>query len=269
MNHGLNNDFLCAACKIEAFFVDDATGDIKTTLGTGFFVQNLKNEFCLITNRHMVDIDYKQVTNKYKYYKLKDLHVYVKQKDSKTNLPTKYAKYKVLNHNDFRYSDTFQNDVACLTAIKPALIEGDSLIIDYYLKYNLIANSGKINEKLSICDMVAFPGYPPWFDKMNNLPILRTGTIASDPRFNYSFTGNDDGECIAYEAFSYGGSSGSPVFAVQKGINVGKGLTDGGFREIMLVGINAGHLPLKGVKDSHSGISYFYKSSVILELLNK
>ncbi len=130
-----------------------------------------------------------------------------------------------------------------------------------------LASRDKIHEELSVCDFVAFPGYPPWYDKLNNLPILRTGSIASDPRYAYSWTGDDEGDCVAYEAFSYGGSSGSPVFAVQKGFKVGNGLSGGNYRELMLVGINAGHLDTLGPQKHHSGISYFYKSAIILELL--
>ena len=59
---------------------------------------------------------------------------------------------------------------------------------------------------------------------------------------------------------------GSPVFAVQKGPKPGVGLEFPGFRELKLVGINAGHL--KASDKTHSGISYFYKSTAILEIID-
>ena len=113
---------------------------------------------------------------------------------------------------------------------------------------------------------MAFPGYPPWYDRLSSRPILRTGTISSDPRFDYSHSGSYDGECIAYEAFSFGGSSGSPVFTLQKGPRPGEGISFPGFRDVMMIGINAGHL--KGDHDTHSGISYLYKSSAILDIID-
>jgi hypothetical protein len=69
---------------------------------------------------------------------------------------------------------------------------------------------------------------------------------------------------VAYEAFSFGGSSGSPVFATQRGIKPGAGMRFDAYRESRLIGINAGHLA--AAYGQHSGISYFYKASAILEL---
>lgn len=74
------------------------------------------------------------------------------------------------------------------------------------------------------------------------------------------------GDCLAYEAFSYGGSSGSPVFAVQKGPRPGAGIAFPGFRELKMIGINAGHL--RTDEHHHSGISYLYKSYAVIELLD-
>ena len=94
------------------------------------------------------------------------------------------------------------------------------------------------------------------------------GTIASDPRFDYShIPGGPHASRIAYEGFSTGGASGSPVFATQRGFTVGGNLTaaDGFYREVKVIGINAGHFP---DQIGHSGISYLYKSSAIIELID-
>jgi hypothetical protein len=268
MNHGLSNDFLCAACKIEVYFEDDLKTK-KSGSGTAFIVKKTNGEICLLTNRHVVDLDYKKPTAKYKNFKLVKVVIHNKKKDKTTGLPTESHDLLILNHKDFIFSSKVENDVACLRNIQAIDLKGIEPQISFFIDEAMIADKQRLNEKLVVCDFVAFPGFPDWYDKKNNLPILRTGTIASDPRFDYSYTGSDDGEVIAYEAFSFGGSSGSPVFAIAKGIKVGGGLSGGGFREIMLVGINAGHLPIQGVTESHSGISYFYKSTVILELIEK
>ena len=57
------------------------------------------------------------------------------------------------------------------------------------------------------------------------------------------------------------------VFAIQRGFPTGKGINapEGFYRKVMLVGINAGHF--SDTQDHHSGISYFYKSSAILETI--
>jgi hypothetical protein len=132
----------------------------------------------------------------------------------------------------------------------------------------LFASAEDFQTKLSVCDFVAFPGFPPWYDKRDQRAILRTGTIASDPRYNYSRSEAEDGACLAYEAFSYGGSSGSPVFAIQKGPKPGAGISFPGFREEMMIGINAGHLNLDVDKKQHSGISYLYKSFAIADVID-
>jgi V8-like Glu-specific endopeptidase len=82
-------------------------------------------------------------------------------------------------------------------------------------------------------------------------PLIRAGRVASDPKFNFSVQGKDQGRCIAYEGFSYGGSSGSPVYDLKRH---------------KLIDINAGHLNNYELQ-THSGISYFYQSSIILEIL--
>ena len=67
------------------------------------------------------------------------------------------------------------------------------------------------------------------------------------------------GQCIAYEGFSSEGASGSPVFAVPKGLrNIPNS------RQGYLIGVNAGHI---SGQIGHSGISYFYKSTVIMEII--
>lgn len=268
MDHGLRNEFLNSAIKIDVTF-EDSSKKTKTGTGTAFFVKNSKGETSLITNRHLIDLDYKQKTAKFKDFKLSKIIATVKEINKETNLPTEDNILFLANCNEFIFSENYENDVACLKNVQAASLNGKEPYSSFSISYTNIADKKRLNEKLSICDFVAFPGFPDWYDKKNNLPILRTGTIASDPRFDYSYNGDDNGEVIAYEAFSYGGSSGSPVFAIQKGIKVGEGLSGGNFREVMLIGINAGHLPVQGIMDSHSGISFLYKSSIILELIEQ
>lgn len=101
-----------------------------------------------------------------------------------------------------------------------------------------------INTKLSVCDNTVYPNFSPYYNKIYNSPIFRSGIIASDPKLDYS--GVDDktkSKRIAYEGFSFNGASGSPIFATQKGFKLGKGLIndDNSFYiEIKLIGKNAG-----------------------------
>ena len=64
MFHGLSNDFLYSAFKIESTFIDDIASQ-KTISGTTFFVKNKEGQICLITNRHVFDLNYQRTDQKY------------------------------------------------------------------------------------------------------------------------------------------------------------------------------------------------------------
>jgi hypothetical protein len=262
MYHGLTNDFLYSAHKLSVIFGDESGNDKNEVVreGTGFFVgdKNNRNKFFLITNRHVLDINYKSESLKYKDFKVKFIIVQGRSHDDCPFL-NGYGPFNI------KFSETYENDVACIVNPLPITSAKFPYVpISYWLPINFLATKDQLAEKLSICDFLAFPGYPKWHDQLEGRPILRTGTISSDPRHNYSFAKEFRGECIAYEAFSSGGSSGSPVFALEKGPKPGDALVFSGYRELLLIGINAGHIT--DGKD-HSGISYFYKSSVILDII--
>jgi hypothetical protein len=101
MNHGLSNDFLYSACKIICSFENDI-GDVKSVSGTSFFVLNSDNTLSLITNRHCIDLDYKQKDNRYAKYKLFQVEVHSKIKNSTTGLPSESNELLILNYHQFQ-----------------------------------------------------------------------------------------------------------------------------------------------------------------------
>ena len=134
------------------------------------------------------------------------------------------------------------------------------------IPFSMLATDSQIENDLSVCDHVAFIGFPAVYDHKNNMPILRSGVISSDPRLDYSPDGLDHGHIIAYEAFSTNGASGSPAFATQKGFKVAGGLSasSGFFRPTLLIGINAGSYK---INQTHQQMSYMYKSSQIIDII--
>lgn len=269
MNHGLNNTLLYSACKASSVFQCNATGKELKFTGTAFFTTNKKNEVCLITNRHIIDINYNAKDDKYRTFNLTALYVDNRRTNPQTGLPTDIIDLKIENLDKIQFSEHYENDIACFVNVKIAGVESKE--IAFSVPYDLIANDEFIRTKLSVGDFVAFPGFPKWYDVHNNNPILRTGTIASDPRYDYSPDYKYNGASLAYEAFSFGGSSGSPVFAMQKGFTVAGNIeaTPDFYRPVKLIGINAGHLSDLGYAAQHSGISYMYKSSEILQIIDK
>jgi hypothetical protein len=265
MFHGLSNDFLYSAYKVEVVFQDDI-GNHKNGHGTGFFVLNDSGILHFITNRHILDITYRPAGGKdYSKYKIASVSISGKAKNPETGLPSLTFASRLIEA-ELRFPENRENDVACLVGPKIESEDSASSRADFLIPMRFLATGGSFANELTVCDFLAFPGYPEWHDRENMRPILRMGTLSSDPRYNYQYKDQVNGDCLAYEAFSFGGSSGSPVFALQKGLRPGSGIQFDGFRDVLLIGINAGHLTKSG-SGAHSGISYLFKSTVIRELL--
>lgn len=275
MIHGLNNSFLYAAKKIIVTIRKDDK-DILF-MGTGFFIDK-DNKLILVTNRHVIEPWY--ADKKYCGFDLVKFEIESYQSNDSEGKPCNFKKANITNFKDFKFSSNKDDDVACLIGPR-----GDDLTVNSTIPYNFLADDIWINTKLSVCDNIAYPGFPKFFDKINNAPIFRMGTIASDPRFDYSgFEDMTHSARIAYEGFSSGGASGSPIFATQNGYRLGSGLTDTGnsfYREAKLIGINAGHYDepklivlnenpkISFTSTEHSGISFFYKSTIIKKIIEE
>lgn len=263
MLHGLTNEFLYSAKRIITYW--DTPKGIFEWAGTGFFIEK-DDDIYLITNRHIAELAYskpehagatliKFLIEGYEYAEV-------------GKLPFQYTTIIIENAGQFIFHPNKYNDIACLKNPKCDLLISNSSTISLPIDYNMIATKEEIDTQLTVCDSIAYPGFPQWYDKKNSTPIFRMGTIASDPRVGYACEITDpDADRVAYEGFSSAGASGSPVFAIQRGFSTGKGIEtpDGFYRRVMLVGINAGHF--SDTDDRHSGISFFYKSSSILEII--
>lgn len=274
MHHGIKNDYMYAVTQLTVTFTNgDPNGDV-TINGTGFFV--LKDqEAYLITNRHMIDLAYNEEhKKKYPGYVLKKVCFDVRHFDKIQNTVIKknfeIAAYQI------GYASTAEDDIACLYEVK---VNGTEQPNPLLIPYEMLATSDFINNLLTVCDSVAFIGFPALVsDVHNNMPVLRGGVISSDPRLDYNNNPNFGGHVIAYEAFSTGGASGSPVFALQKGFRT-KGpieASEGFFRENKLIGINAASI-WKPIKDKdgkdiplfHQNMSLMYKADQIRALIDR
>ena len=259
MLHGINNTFLYSAKKIVVVWVHET--DAVELRGTGFFIDK-DSELILVTNRHVVEPGYSDA--KYKEYQIKSIR-FESLDFENTNPPTpKLSVAHIQNWNEFVFHSNPHNDIACLKSVHV----DNLLAVSFAIPYSMLATDEWLQNKLSVCDSLAYPGFPDWFDKQNNTPIFRMGTIASDPRLNYScYPGEPIASRIAYEGFSTGGASGSPVFAIQRGFPTDDGISAPAdfYREVKLIGINAGHFK---DQDGHSGISYLYKSSAIHDIID-
>lgn len=258
MFHEPPREFLYSSYLIKVKFLD-SIGTSKEGQGTGFVLDIGDKKPMIVTNRHLIDIDYRQSTPKYKDFRLSEFSITGRKKDDSS-----YT-FKLHAGARFFFDRVIENDVVL---IEPRmLIEGDAandLNLHWHFDLDHLADDEVFQNTLLPYDEVVFSGFPEQHDKLSNRPILRSGRISSDPKFDYSFSGNFEGNRIAYEAFSSEGASGSPVFAVARGATT---IPDS--RKAFLVGINAGHIKEQGGLGGHTGISYFYKSTVISRIINE
>lgn len=244
-------NFIYCSYKITVRFADQI-GNKSDCRGTGFFVATDDGNVAFVTNRHVLDPKYKKL-NVHDSMKLVELVILGKTRQGETfELFLDPSQIPVFPKN-------FEDDIACI--INPQDISNSlNAVVFHHFGIEALANEHYVSEEIQPGEQVFYAGFPDPHDKLAQRPILRSGTIASDPKYSYSYTGIDEGERIAYEAFSSGGASGSPVWAAGRSF---KGYP--GSRTGAIVGINGGHIVEKF--GAHSGISFFYKSSVLLEML--
>lgn len=269
MFDSLPKDFLYSAYQLRSTHLR-GDGDVKVFSGTCFHIKD-GEEIFLVTNRHNLEANYKD--EKYAGYKINNLEIsgyFGSEQYLDCLIEKQTLKYAT--------SENYDEDVIALDMTKVSVVYRrrktttplPTDISPINLDISLIATNDELC-KIDPCDVIAFPGYPEFFDRNGNRPIMRVGTIASDPNSDYQAEHMQPGRRIAYEAHSTQGSSGSPVFAVPKGIRLGAGLEGGNYRDVMLVGINSGHLIGREEKigQIHSGLSFCFKSSCILDAIKR
>ena len=254
-----NKAYLYSAKKLIVRFGNEVND--KQKIGTCFFVQK-QDIFFLITNRHLLDINrYDDIQEDYR----------IKEIFFETIMPDGNIQRVQISHDNIVFHPNPNNDLACIK--NPKLISPKSVGLMYPVGYDFLARKEELDNNLLPGDLLVYAGYPKFFDTHNNTAILRSGIVASDPVLNYKHQqsatyGDVPGDVVAYEGFSSGGSSGSPIFAIQKGVRLGESLTGPAdfYRRPMLVGINNAHFQENA--SQHSGISTFVKSSAIIELVD-
>lgn len=254
MFHEPSRQFLYSSYQVEVTHVDPQ-GTVKSGVATGFVVEGNPHVPWFVTNRHVIDLDFRQPTAKYKDFGLKNFAI--------TGRRAHDSCYTFLLHPEakFFYHPDEENDVVL---IEPRFdwegVPEQHRSLHWHFGKEQLADEAIFNESFQPFDLVCYSGFPGQHDKLGNRPIIRSGHVASDPKFDYSWDKANHGNCVAYEGFSFAGSSGSPVYAPPRGTT-----TTPNSRHGFLVGVNAGHVP--GHPNGHSGISYFYKSTVILEIM--
>lgn len=268
MYHGFDEAFLYCAKKLEVVYADETAQALDRSIsGTLFAVLTPSRAPAFVTNRHMLDEEMFRARDpvKLKHFKRKSASVTF-QVDTRERWPTKTLKVEVRIPPTEVLTPPTGEDLAVM--VNPRLSQNADM--HRFLMWNMVSNEDYI-AGLNVCDFVAYSGFPPGHDPASARPIMRTGTIASDPRFGHTFSDGVGGpNVIAYEAFSWGGSSGSPVFSFQRGLDGSGGFRSHDYRPPRLVGVNVGHYKNEdesSIRAQHSGLSYFVKASVLHAML--
>ena len=133
MYHGLDNRYLYVAYQLTCSFVN-ATGKHVTCTGTGFFVRTNNDNKVLVTNRHVLDLEYADA--KYAGFRLRNLRVSGKTNDPSSGLPEIDRECTVLG-GTLEYSKVPQNDIACLIDPSVTTLDGSRMDIDYWISQYL------------------------------------------------------------------------------------------------------------------------------------
>lgn len=261
MYHPIPREWLLATNKIEVSFVGTNT-NTKRLHGSGFWVMTETNEPVFVTNRHVVDPAY--YDPKYIPEKFEIAEIAVQFCTTTTSFVGSVGQATVWLPSDLDIDIAILRNVTWSEKVAGAVAP---------VGLSMIANADYFRTELDWGDQVSFASYQYWRDTANGHPILRTGIVSSDPRRNYEFGDLRRRGVLLLEAFSFAGSSGSPVFANAKGVLVDPTMFSGGnFRAAKLIGVMAGHHKVRdssagGLFDEHSGLSYCHKSDLLLELL--
>jgi hypothetical protein len=264
MYHPVSEGVLYCALKLVVTFEEWSGGKQHSGTGTGFLVFRDGNAF-LITNRHVIDAGYQSISKKN--------WAIVSIKVSGYDKHQQYFEGFV-EFSDIRRSENWDEDIACIKANQLVVHGNDPTTLEANgISFDLLASSETIN-KLTASHFIVFPGYPKWHDINSSRPILRSGIISSYPRSDYCGPRMTPGSRrILIEAFSSEGMSGSPVFALSYGVNLGSGLSGMSFFPGCVIGINVGHYDTETRTENRefneSGMSFVIKSTAIADLINQ
>lgn len=169
--------------------------------------------------------------------------------------------------NGWKFHDDNEVDLAVfnLTGTMAALYEQKQYIFYRCLTIDMIANKEKAKEIIAM-ERIFFVGYPNAFrDELNNLPIARSGYLATPLYSNF-----EGKEAFLFDASVFEGSSGSPVCIVNENFEtysdtMGNAKVEG---RCILVGVNASTFTRVHDKQ-YLDIGYAWKAYKILEIIDQ
>ncbi|MCK5332599.1 trypsin-like peptidase domain-containing protein [Candidatus Parcubacteria bacterium] len=240
------------------------------SIGTGFLVRvnflddPTKNLILLISNKHVLEKNNK-------------VNLIFHKKKQNSDLPS-LKDFFIFRADGYEGALSIHPDpkidLACIN-ISNVISQLGPQVYFKFLEKTIFANFNEA--ELDVGQKVIFAGYPnDRYDQKHNLPIMRSGIIASHPKLDY----NGEKQFII-DAQVFPGSSGSPVFLNMKEAQYNRGqiILGEGF-PYLLIGIVAATmirnniiepLPtnLLGVSQEIIGLGLVFKATTLDDLINE
>lgn len=265
---GIPKDVVYSVARLQCK-LSDGIGHGREISGTGFWVESGPGKIAFVTNRHNVDATI-WAENPHDL-RLVEARIELRRRDAAGRHQDDTVFVSLEGVPDcFKVHPTA--DCAILTEIRGAIPAEFGIVTP--MAQSMIADAAALSANARVMDLVSFIGFPgqsyPWWDEGANRPIARLASIASDPDRSFVNAAIRTEDVTLVGGLSFSGSSGSPVFLHEKGIRVSAPLTGGGHVPAQVIGIMSGHLRDKEPEAEllrHSGLSYFTRSTSILELV--
>jgi len=264
---GINPQIVFAVSRVRAVF-RDGVGNAVTIMGTGFFLRSEAGTAIFVTNRHNLDPSLKLNTD----YSLASVGILLRRHDG-TNFVADTQFFEV----DLGASRLLHAPDADVSAIVAPVFINQSQNFLYFTinRQRNVADQAFLESKVFLMDLVSFFGYPgtsntQWWDTNWNAAIARSASLASWPNLTFTNPGIPTADVTLVSGLSFSGSSGSLVMLHEKGIRPGGDIVDPTYAPPTLLGIMSGHWREPGDEPEmfrHSGLSYFTRSTAILDLL--
>lgn len=264
---GINQSVILDVCRLKGVFVNTIGNPIYFS-GTGFWIKDNESSV-FVTNKHCVDATITDGNDT--EYRLKELEIELRLFQG--NAPTHSTKFfKIANLSTISCSP--QADAAIIRAPIFTKSLGEYRAGEVLGKDDL-ADQSFFEQKVQIMDVASFIGFPgagtsQWWDSVWNLGIARSVNIASLPSISFTHKDLRTSDVTLVSGLSFSGSSGSVVILHEKSIKPGAGLSNPAYVPPKILGIMSGHWPEPNTTPkmfSHSGLSYYTRSTSILSLL--
>ena len=264
---GVNSLFIFAVTRIRMVFRDDL-GATVSPVGTGFFLRSEAGTPIFVTNRHNLDPSLK-LTPK---HLLISVSILLRRRDGERFMAE--TQFVDVDLTATRVLHSQRADVSALVA--PVFI-AQPPGYDFYTinRRGALADQAFLETKVFLMDLVSFLGYPgtsstQWWDLTWNTAIARLAGLASRPHLSFANPGILTDDVTLVSGLSFTGSSGSIVLLHEKGIPPGGDIVDPMYAPPSILGIMSGHWREASAEPEmfrHSGLSYYTRSTSILELL--